>query len=301
MKKNSVLVIDDENSNIITLTQMLSPEYTIYAVKNGQDGIELAEKYLPDVILLDILMPDMDGYEAIALLKKSEKTKDIPVIFITGLSRAGDEERGLALGAADYISKPFSSAIVRLRVRNQIQMLEQLKTIKKLSMTDPLTGIANRRSFDNRMRLEWEHAKRKKSVLSLLMIDIDRFKDYNDTYGHLQGDEALKEVAKSIVVTAKRSVDFTARWGGEEFAVLLPDTDMNGAFVLAEDIRKNVEDMPIACTDGPTTNITVSAGVNAATPAQEESGCIREFVDGADKALYAAKKAGRNRVCKFDT
>ena len=128
MKKNSILIIDDEKANIITLTHMLSPEYTIYAAKDGKGGIELANEFLPDVILLDILMPDIDGYDAIAALKNSDSTREIPVIFITGLTKSSDEEKGLALGASDYITKPFSSAVVKLRIKNQIKILEQRMT-----------------------------------------------------------------------------------------------------------------------------------------------------------------------------
>jgi diguanylate cyclase (GGDEF)-like protein len=297
-EKSSVLIVDDEKTNISTLTHILSPEYTIFAAKNGNDAIEIANEYSPDVILLDIVMPEMDGYEVIAKLKSCDKTKEIPIIFITGLSNTEAEEKGLALGASDYISKPFVSSIVKLRVQNQIQIMGQIKKIRSLSLTDLLTGLPNRRSFDDRLCLEWEHARRNKTSLSVFFIDIDMFKCYNDEYGHLQGDTALKEIAKVISQSLNRSVDYVARWGGEEFVVLLPTTDWSGAMKAAENIRRNVENTQIPFDDGRTTNITISIGLNSITPVP---GCsIRDFINSADQALYHAKKTGRNKVCKYD-
>ena len=297
-KKNSVLIVDDEKSNIIALTHILSAEYTVYFAKNGPDAIELAEKFLPDVILLDILMPGMDGYEVISRLKKGNKTNEIPVIFITGLTGVEEEEKGLSLGAVDYISKPFSASIVKLRVHNQMQMLNQISVIKYLSMMDQLTDLPNRRNFDSRLRMEWEHAIRNGAFISLLMIDIDFFKNYNDKYGHQQGDIALKSIADIFRQTLKRSVDFVARWGGEEFVILLPNTNLNGALGMAEIIRAKAVDTDIICTGGGTTRLTLSIGVNTVKPEQESS--LDGFISGADKALYTAKENGRNQVRSFD-
>ena len=297
-KKNSVLIVDDEKSNIIALTHILSSEYTIYFAKNGTDAIELAEKFLPDVILLDILMPGMDGYDVISRLKKGNKTNEIPVIFITGLTGVEEEEKGLSLGAVDYISKPFSPAIVKLRVRSQMQMLNQIRLIKYLSMMDQLTDLPNRRNFDSRLRLEWEHAIRNGVYISLLMIDIDFFKNYNDKYGHQQGDIALKAIANIFKQTLKRSVDFAARWGGEEFVILLPNTNLNGALGIAEITRAKAVEMDIVCTGGNTTRLTLSIGVNTVKPEQGSS--LDGFISGADKALYVAKENGRNQVCSWN-
>ena len=261
-KKNSLLIVDDEKSNILALTRILSQAYTIYAAKNGQDAIETAAEHMPDVILLDILMPEMDGYDVLAALKGSEKTRAIPVIIITGLDSPEDEEKGLALGAADYISKPFSPAIVKLRVQNQIQILNYIYTIKNLSLLDQLTGIANRRSFDERLRLEWGRAIRTETPISILILDLDNFKTYNDTYGHMQGDMLLQAVAKLFAHELKRAGDFIARWGGEEFIALLAHTDWGGALDVAERIRMHVEDAVIPLADGHATKTTVSIGIN---------------------------------------
>jgi diguanylate cyclase (GGDEF)-like protein len=295
--KKSILVVDDERSNIMALTNMLASEYNVYAAKNGPDALDVAKEYLPDLILLDILMPDMDGYEVLSQLKADEDTQSIPVIFITGLDGSDNEEKGLKMGAVDYINKPFSVSVVTRRIRNQVQLQSQYDTIKHLSMTDQLTGLPNRRSFDHRMRLDWNRAKRDKTFLSVLIIDIDKFKPYNDQYGHLQGDTALQVVADAIGKTLKRSTDFAARWGGEEFIVLLPGNDANGSSEMAEKIRANIEDALIPCgADTLAAKLTASVGVNTASPQKDDS--VLEFISAADKALYAAKDAGRNRVCR---
>jgi len=297
VKKNSVLIVDDDKANIIVLTHVLTPEYIVYAAKNGPEAIEAAKEHLPDVVLLDIIMPGMNGFEVLSLLRSDEKTEAIPVIFVTGLGEIENEEKGLALGAADYISKPFSPSIVKLRVRNQIQILNQIEMIRYLSITDQLTDVSNRRNFDYRLRLDWDHAKRDKKPLSVLMIDIDNFKEYNDDYGHLQGDAALQTTAKCIKKSLSRSIDFVARWGGEEFIVLLPCTDLPGALKVAELIRENVEKAAVFYGGNEITKITISIGVN--THATEDTDSIDDFINGVDKALYNAKKTGKNKVCAY--
>jgi len=296
-KTNSVLIVDDDTTNIMALTHILSPEYSIYAAKNGQDAIETAAEHLPDIILLDILMPEMDGYEVLAALKRADKTRAIPVIIVTGLDSVENEEKGLALGAADYISKPFSPTVVKLRVQNQIQILNYIHIIENLSLVDQLTGLANRRCFDERLQLEWGRAIRTETPISVLIFDLDHFKNYNDTYGHMQGDKVLQAVAKLFANELKRSVDFIARWGGEEFIALLANTDGDGALDIAERIRRDVENAAIPLADGQATKITVSIGINAQVPASSAS--MEAFVQHADEALYTAKKEGRNRVCRY--
>jgi diguanylate cyclase (GGDEF)-like protein len=293
-RKNSLLIVDDERMNLKVLTHILGGDYVIYTATNGASAIEKAREFKPDLILLDILMPDMDGYETLSRLKKDEITQNIPVIFITGLSSSEDEEKGLSLDTVDYISKPFGAMIVKLRVRNQIKIVNQLRTIQHLSMIDQLTNIPNRRSFDERLHIEWNRAIREHTPLSFLMIDVDKFKDYNDTYGHQQGDVVLKTVADVFKQSVKRSGDFAARWGGEEFGVVLPNTVLNGALEIAEKIRTDVEDVLIPCADGSTNKVTISIGVNSMMPTQGSS--IDAFISNADKALYEAKDRGRNRV-----
>ena len=297
-KRSSLLIVDDEKSNIVLLRQILSPEYTIYAAKNGPDAIEIANELLPDVVLLDILMPGMNGYEVISALKSSNMTRTIPVIFISALNDPKDEEYGLLLGAADYIHKPFSPAIVKLRVQSQIKMLNYISTIKRMGMTDQLTGLPNRRSFEERIRLEWNRATRDNTPLSVLLLDVDKFKDYNDTYGHWQGDVALKTVSRIFLHEIKRLPDFVARIGGEEFVIILTNTDSMGAFEVAERIRKSVENTQISLSDGRTHAMTISIGLNTRIPTLDSS--LDEFLGHADSALYTAKREGRNRVCRYE-
>jgi diguanylate cyclase (GGDEF)-like protein len=293
-RKNSLLIVDDERMNLKALAHILGGEYDIYTATNGASAIVRAREYKPDLILLDILMPEMDGYETLSVLKKDEMTQDIPIIFITGLNSSEDEEKGLSLGAVDYISKPFGAMVVKLRVRNQIKIINQLRTIQHLSMHDQLTDLPNRRSFDDRLRVEWNRAIREQYPLGFLMIDVDKFKNYNDTYGHQQGDVVLKTVAVIFAQSARRSGDFAARWGGEEFAILLPNTVLEGALDIAEKIREDVEGVLIPCADGSNNRVTISIGVNATIPVQSSS--VDAFITNADKALYEAKDQGRNRV-----
>ena len=294
--KNSILIVDDEKANLLYLNHILSPDYLIYTARDAAEALERANEFHPDLILLDIIMPGMDGYETLTALKKSEKTVDIPVIFITGLSSSEDEMKGLDLGAEDYIAKPFSDAIVKLRVRNQIKMVNQMRAIEKLSMIDQLTDIPNRRNFNQKIDMEWRRAVRNQTPISILMIDVDKFKVFNDTYGHQQGDAVLRTVAQTLKHNLKRPADFAARWGGEEFAVLLPVTDIGGALSIGEEMRLSVESTLVPYLDNEYTNVTVSIGVNSQIPSQTDS--MDGFILKADQALYTAKETGRNRVCK---
>ncbi|MCL2186288.1 MAG: diguanylate cyclase [Treponema sp.] len=296
-KKNSLLIVDDENANLKILTHILGQDYTIYTATNGKNAIKKALELLPDMILLDILMPEMDGYQTLSIIKNTEIINKIPVVFITGLDSEEDEEKGLSLDAADYITKPFSAPVVKLRVRNQIQIVNQMRTIEHLSMIDQLTHLPNRRSFDNRLVVEWRQAIREQTHISLLMMDLDKFKSFNDTYGHQQGDVILKVVSKVFDDSLRRPADFAARWGGEEFTVLLPNTPLEGAIEVAENIRSNVEKTIIKNTTGDNKGdikITISIGVNSVMPTQQDS--IDTFITNADEALYIAKKTGRNKV-----
>jgi len=177
-------------------------------------------------------------------------------------------------------------------------LAENILELSSLGIIDQLTGLPNRRSFDNRMELEWNRAMRDKAVLSILMLDVDKFKLYNDTFGHLQGDEALKTVAATLKESIKRTVDLVARWGGEEFVVLLPNTDSDGAYKVAEYIRGAIEKAVIPCVDEKASHITVSIGVKTLVPDPQTD--IIDLITEADKALYIAKGLGRNRVCRYD-
>jgi diguanylate cyclase (GGDEF)-like protein len=296
--KVSVLVVDDDKLSRVALCHVLQNDYTVHAAANGKEALLMAQELKPDLILLDIIMPGMDGFFVLAALKGTEKTSNIPVICITELNNTADERKGLQLGAVDYIRKPFDEMIIKLRVRHQIRILKQMRTIERLSLIDPLTLIPNRRNFDNHMVIEWGRAVREQHPLSLLFVDIDHFKVYNDVYGHPQGDVALREVAVLLTESLKRTTDFAARWGGEEFVVILPDTSVNGAVKVAEKIRLAAELLEVIFVEKEEiTKLTVSIGINTISPEKGDS--YDDFISNADKALYMAKNTGRNKVVVF--
>ena len=294
-KKPRILIVDDDRSNIEALNHILKPAYSTLVAINGRTGIEIAKQAVPDLILLDIVMPDMNGFEVLAELKREDSLRRIPAIVITALDSTEDEAKGFSLGAVDYITKPFRDPIVRARVKTHLQMVEYIREIERFGMTDTLTGLPNRRNLDERVGIEWNRAMREKEPLSILMIDADNFKNYNDKYGHMQGDVLLQTIAGVFLKTVKRSGDFVSRWGGEEFAVLLPNTELAAAVEIAERIRENIENMPIAHHDGSETHVTVSIGVNSEAPTLKSN--VYDFIVKADNMLYAAKKSGKNKVC----
>ena len=296
MEKNTVLIVDDSITNVAILNQILRSEYTIYMENDGESCIKAALELRPDVILLDIMMPGIDGFEVIKILQSEPRTKDIPVIFITGLRDAKAEERGLELGAADYIQKPFSEGIIKLRVRNQMKIINQMRLIHNIGITDALTGIGNRRHFNSSLEIEWMRAMREQSQLSFMIMDIDNFKRFNDTYGHLAGDLVLKKVAKILKSQLMRAADNLARWGGEEFAAILPSTNLEGARIVAEGIRNCIEHAVFILDDGTPASVTLSVGLHTAVPVKEGELTLEKFVAAADNALYHAKRGGRNRV-----
>lgn len=294
----SILVVDDDRTSLDVLSHILKPQHTVQIAKSGGAALKRAQELPPDLILLDVVMPDMNGFEVLAELKSMDSTRHIPVIFITGLAHAEDEEKGFLLGAMDYIVKPFNTAVVKARVRTHLRIVKQRRTIERLCMIDALTDVDNRRGFDQKMEQEWLRATRDHTSISMLMVDVDRFKAFNDTYGHPQGDALLQALAKVLSSVPSRPGDFVARLGGEEFAVVLPDTDASGAMVIAEKIRKGVEAMRILNTDNAVElSTTVSVGVVSQVP--EENVGLPDFISRADEALYRAKNSGRNRTCLY--
>lgn len=289
----TLLLIDDSKTNLSLLTGVLGLEYRILVAENGKDGIELAHSELPDLILLDISMPDMDGYVVCAELKKAIQTRNIPIIFLTAMNHLEDETKGLELGAVDYITKPFSMQIVKVRVRNHLELKVYRDRLMRLSMIDGLTSIANRRQFDRTLAQEWLRGTRKKTQLSLLMLDIDYFKQFNDCYGHLEGDDCLKQVVRTIKQQLERPLDLVARYGGEEFVCVLPETDVEGAVHIAKCIINQMKKLAIVHEGSAVASyVTLSIGVICTVP--KAGYAINDFIDSADRALYHAKKAGRN-------
>ncbi len=293
--KLMILLVDDAPTNIQMLNETLKDGYHLFFATNGRDALRIASESLPDLILLDVIMPDMDGYEVCRTLKADPTMRDIPIIFITAMNQQEDEAIGLELGAVDYIVKPFNPTIVRLRIRNQIELKRQRDLLARLSHLDGLTGIPNRRALDEALGREWRRGSRSLKPLALLMMDIDYFKAYNDSCGHLAGDDCLRAVAQSLKVPMGRAADFVGRYGGEEFLAILPETDEAGALVVAQEILEGVAGLNIA---HPASligeRITVSIGFATAVAHREhQPDCL---LQAADKALYQAKQEGRNRI-----
>jgi len=293
--KKRILIVDDDRSNVLVLNHILKPTYSVLSAKNGQTAIEMAKATVPDLILLDIIMPDMNGFEVLSELKREDSLRNTPVIFITSLDSTESEEKGLALGAADYIIKPFHESIVRARVDTHLKMMKYVHEIERFGVTDTLTGLPNRRGFDERFGIEWNRSQRENDILSILMIDADDFKIYNDKYGHMQGDVLLKTIAKIFLKNVGHPEGFVSRWGGEEFMVLLPNTDMSKAKEIAEQIRHSVESAAIFLPDGATTKITVSIGVHSEIISANS--VANDFIEKVDNLMYLAKKTGKNKVC----
>ena len=295
-KRKTVLIIDDSPINIEHLAQVLKGDYQIKVANSGASGLEASRSQHPDLILLDIVMPEMDGYQVCRALKEDDSTRNIPVIFITTKSDIEDETRGLALGAVDYITKPFRAPIVKARVKTHIKLKHNSDLLEKLALIDGLTGLPNRRRFEQILKREWGRARRAQESLSVIMLDIDHFKEFNDHYGHLAGDRCLNRVAQALPGPLKRPADAVFRYGGEEFIAVLPDTDYGYALKLAEQMRAAVGKLhiPHQYNNAENPYISVSLGVTSVIPNSRIT--PRELVKQADRMLYVAKKGGRNCV-----
>lgn len=291
--KGRVLIAEDEMVNIKVLVATLD-EYETVIAKTGEQAISKAlSTQPPDLILLDINMPGMDGYEVCRILKENKDSKDIPIIFITVQSSVEDETKGLEMGAVDYISKPFSPAIVRARVANHLELKHKRDLLHRLNITDPLTQIANRRKLDDYLAASFAQAQRSESELCLLMIDIDNFKMLNDLAGHDYGDECLRKVAQCIETSLQRSTELAARFGGEEFCVILPATEISEGHRIAENIRGNIESLSLLHPAADIENVTVSIGCSNMVNDIESHQSLFKL---ADERLYTAKQSGRNCI-----
>ena len=290
-----VLVADDDAINRQVLGELLKPEYTVVMAKSGAQALEKAALHAPDLILLDVMMPDMDGYEVLRRLREDTHTAHISVIFISGLDRPEDEANGLNLGASDYIAKPFNPTVVTARVALHLQVVRQRRMLERLAHIDGLTELANRRRFDEVFASEWRRASDSGRPLSLALLDIDCFKQYNDQYGHPAGDRVLRSVARTAASFMRRPDDLAARYGGEELALLMPDTHAGQARQLVGAVCGSIEQLMIlhvASAVAPV--LTVSVGGATLGAVGDESAA--ELLDAVDHQLYRAKHAGRNRV-----
>jgi diguanylate cyclase (GGDEF)-like protein len=288
-----ILVVDDEPSNIHMLNHVLKGEYDILPATSGEQALELCRRHLPDLVLLDVMMPVLDGYQVCSRLRQDALTRNIPVIFITTRDGIEDEERGFEAGGVDFITKPVSLPIVRARVRTHLTIKHQADLLRSMAFIDGLTGVANRRYFEEALQSEWRRCSRSAAPLAVIISDVDHFKLYNDSYGHQAGDLCLQAVARAMKEELRRPGDFLARYGGEEFICLLPETKLKGALALAEALGRAVQELGIrhqASAAGEV--LTVSLGVAVMQPGEEYD--PQQLVKLADAMLYQAKNSGRN-------
>lgn len=294
-----VLVIDDVEMNATLIAGVISTLCEVQTATSGQRGLDIVAWYHPDLILLDLMMPDMDGFEVFRRLKNNPNTAHIPVIFLTGSADTSAEEVGLNMGAADFISKPFRTAVLLARVRNHLQLAQQRHLLERLSHSDGLTGIANRRYFNTMLLREYHRMQRHNHPLALVMLDVDDFKAFNDHYGHVHGDECLQLVSQAIADCMHRPGDMVARYGGEEFVCLLPETDQAGAIKIANDIQAAIARLKLPHVQAQAADfVTVSIGVAAALPSALANS--QQLLSMADARLYRAKRSGRNRMVSSD-
>jgi len=308
---NKILIVDDVPVSIKVLGELLREYYEIIVATSGYKAIEVALKNKPDLILMDVVMPEMNGLETCRRLKENEQTANIPVIFLTAMAESSDVIKGFGVGGQDYIVKPFNKTEVIARVKNHIELkkskekIEQyalelerknqelqqlLEKVEQVAMTDFLTGIPNRRFAINIMNEELSRISRSGDSFSLLMVDVDNFKNINDFYGHECGDYVLKHLA-TLIQSVLRRHDMVARWGGEEFLIMLPGTEINNAKITAEKTISHVR-AQVFNYKGKLFNITITVGV-----AQNQAGDnLDNIIKRADEAMYLGKKSGKNCV-----
>ncbi|MDX5363986.1 MAG: diguanylate cyclase [Pseudazoarcus pumilus] len=312
-----VLVVEDTVTSATLICQMLGKMglSTVHA-RNGEEGIKAFLREKPDLVLLDVIMPDLDGFDVARRIRQGEQGVEwTPIIFLS--ARANDEDlaHGIAAGGDDYLIKPVSEIVLRAKV-DAMRRIATMRTtlvdltrkldeanreLERLNAIDGLTGVANRRRFDEALHNEWRRAARGSHPLSLLLIDVDEFKAFNDGNGHLAGDECLRDLARLLEASLKRPSDLVARYGGEEFAVILPETDALGARQVADSLLAAVREAAIPHGYSPVSPfLTISLGIATAVPERGDEGGHEMLITVADEALYKAKHAGRDRVVQAD-
>lgn len=293
-----ILIVDDSLLQATQLKALIDDEYDVAIAQTGEEGLRRASEEDFSLILLDVIMPEMDGFTLLKLLQEEIITQNVPVILITSLSDVVHEQRGLILGAVDYITKPFNPLIVKARINTHVKLYRYRRQVEDQSMTDQLTGIANRRKYDGYSVTKWHEAARMQVPFSICMFDIDNFKVYNDTFGHPAGDKVIASVAKTIASYLKRSTDFLARYGGEEFVALFMGESSGMVFEHLKKIRQAIEDLHIP--HNPTVSEWVTVSVGGVTVVPPADGNYAFFLKVADTMLYDAKRHGRNRVVWAD-
>lgn len=293
--KPTVLIVDDEISNIEIMNATLEDDYEISFATSGEEALDTARAILPDLILLDILMPGMDGFEVCRRLKKEALLADIPIIFTTGLGDTEDEVRGLSLGAIDYVTKPIQPVILRARVGNHVELKRLRDRLAEMAVTDVLTGLSNRRRMEQALSAETQRLARTGDWLSMIMLDIDFFKQFNDAYGHPAGDRCLIMIAAALNRAVRRACDLSARYGGEEFVCILPGADADAAMTVAREIQVQVGLLNIPHERSAASPcVTISVGIATARCGPEMPPDL--WIEHADSQLYESKAGGRNRI-----
>ena len=310
LSKLKVLIVDDSKVALKAISGYIE-DMGVHPLlaETGKAAIELYSKERPDIVLLDIILPDTNGYEVAKEIRSLQGKDDwTAIIFLSAMSKDEDLARGIEVGGDDYIMKPAGSVVVQAKVRAMyrlvkmqralVKLADQLNVanleLQRLSMTDGLTGIANRRMFDQSLAREWRRCIRLKKPMSIVLLDVDSFKKYNDRYGHQAGDDCLKAIAGELARSAPRPADLVARYGGEEFVMTLGETDESGALWVANRLRQHVAGLKMPHEDSNHTYVTVSCGVSSVLPSRDLS--VDTLVKSADNALYLAKKQGRNTV-----
>jgi diguanylate cyclase (GGDEF)-like protein len=295
LQTSRVLIVDDRPANVRALAEALGNDYQLLVAGSATLALELAPT--ADLVLLDVRMPDMDGLEVCRRLKADEATKRIPVIFVTGLEQTEDETQGFDAGAVDYIVKPIQPAVVRARVRTHLELKAARDLLERMATQDALTGIANRRRFDEAAREEWRRSMRFSQILTLAFADIDHFKAFNDRHGHGGGDACLRLVAEALQRLCRRPGELVARYGGEEFVFLLPDVDLEGARRFVARVLESVSGVEV---EGLARPGEVSVSVGAVTLIPSPLNSLEEALRDADQGLYKAKESGRARGVVHD-
>ena len=296
-RKPRLLVVDDQSIHIQVLYRALSSQYQLFMANSGEQALKVCHDQLPDLVLLDVVMPDMDGFEVLQQLKGQADTTDIPVIFVTAHGGDEIETQCLLAGAVDFIPKPVNPSVVRARVKTHLTLKFQSDLLRDMAFIDGLTGVSNRRHFDDRLAAEWGRAQRAGAPISLVLLDVDFFKRFNDHYGHQAGDDCLRRIGAVLKAELKRPTDLVARYGGEEFVCLLPDAGFQDAMAMAERLLQAVigQGIPHLYSDASQV-VTISLGVATRTPEVGNTRSAR-LLALADEQLYQAKRTGRAKVC----
>jgi len=296
-RKARLLVVDDQPIHLQVLYRALSADHQLFMATGGAQALKLVREQNPDLVLLDVVMPDMDGFEVLQQLKSSLDTSGIPVIFVTAHGGDEIETQCLHAGAVDFISKPINPSVVRARVKTHLTLKFQSDFLRDMAFLDGLTGVSNRRQFDDRLPMEWGRAQRKGTALTVIMLDVDSFKAYNDHYGHQAGDDCLRQIAAALKNALRRPTDLVARYGGEEFVCLLPDTGFDDGMLLGQRLLDAVRAMAIPHHFSKAQPVvTISVGV-ATREGPGPDGRAGYLVSLADAQLYQAKHGGRAQVC----